>query len=630
VRPAFLAAVFLLASASASPVRAQGGGDTARARALVDEAARLQDDEGERALRLLDRALPLLRDPADRALRLRALAVQCWASAGVAEPAAQVAMAERGMEEARRAADARALADLRACRGYGHDEAGRFAESAADYDFAAAEGRRLGDAELLAAALMLRGEQRYYRGELGGSLEDLNQAYALYQRLRNQSRIRHTLNAIANVYADRRVAQYDRALEYYRQLLAEHQRVGPPASVATMNFNIGSTLEQQGDLGEALVYYRRALELEGRLGDAGEVAVCQRAIGVALSRLGRPGEALRWLNDAVAYFDRTGDAEGSASSRLSRGVALSRLGRGADALRDLDAAAARFAATRNDRFLEKVQDERARALAAVGDLKGALDARNAQITLQSALADQLREENTSRLRVQFDAEKKEQENRALLRENALRGRALRDAARIRSLQTAVIALTLAISVILAYLVLRHLRDARLMRTLALTDELTRLPNRRALLRLADERVDAARRGSAPLAVLALDVDHFKRINDTFGHEVGDRVLHGVAAACRAALRPSDVIGRTGGEEFVVVMPGADARAAAEVAERLRGAVERVDWSDLDPALRVTVSVGATEWTREDESFAAVARRADDSLYRAKELGRNRIEVAAPA
>jgi len=629
VRPAFLAAVFLLASASASPLRAQGaGGEQARARALVDEAARLQDENSERALRLLERALPLLRVPADRALRLRALEAQCWASAGVVEPAAQVAMAERGMEEARRAADARALADLRACRGYGHDEAGRFAESAADYDFAAAEGRRLGDGELLAAALMLRGEQRYYRGELGGALEDLNQAYALYQRQRNESRMRHTLNAIANVYADRRVAQYDRAIEYYRQLLAAHLRVGPPESVATMNFNIGSTLEQKGDLAGALGYYRRALELERRLGDAGEVAVCERAVGVVLSKLGRPGEALRSLNDAVAYYDRAGDAEGSASARLSRGAALSRLGRAADALRDLDAAAARFTATHNDRFLEKVQDERARALAAVGDLKGALDARNAQIALQSALADQLREENTSRLRVQFDAEKKEQENRALLRENALRGRALRDAARIRSLQTVVIGLTSIIIAILAYLVVRHIRNARLMRTLALTDELTRLPNRRALLRAADERVDAARRGSAPLAVLALDVDHFKRINDTFGHEVGDRVLHGVAAACRAALRPSDVIGRTGGEEFVVVMPGADARAAMEVAERLRGAVERVDWSGLDPALRVTVSVGAAEWTPADGSFAAVARRADDSLYRAKELGRNRIEVAA--
>lgn len=106
-----------------------------------------------------------------------------------------------------------------------------------------------------------------------------------------------------------------------------------------------------------------------------------------------------------------------------------------------------------------------------------------------------------------------------------------------------------------------------------------------------------------------------------------RVLHRVAETCRAALRRDDVIGRTGGEEFVVVMPGADAKVALEVAERLRAAVERVEWGDVAGGLRVTVSVGATEWAPGDESFAATARRADDSLYRAKELGRNRTELA---
>jgi diguanylate cyclase (GGDEF)-like protein len=395
-----------------------------------------------------------------------------------------------------------------------------------------------------------------------------------------------------------------------------------------MLYNLGSALEQKGDLEASLGYFRRALEAERRLDDQGEVAECRRAIGVVLSKLGRPAEALRWLDQALAWFDAHGEAERAARARLSRGAALRRLGRPADALRDLDSAAARFAATTNARFLETVQDERAQALAATGDLRGALDARTAQIALQGTLADQLREENTSRLRVQFDAERKEQENRALLRENALRGRALRDAARIRSLQTAVIGLTTLIIAFLAYAMVRHVRSERRLRVMAMTDELTRLPNRRHLLAVAGERVKAARQGAGPLSVLALDVDHFKRINDTFGHEAGDRVLRRVAEACRSALRRDDVIGRTGGEEFVVVMPGADARVAVEVAERLRAAVERVDWGDVAAGLRVTVSIGATEWVPGDGTFASVARRADDSLYRAKELGRNRVEQAA--
>jgi diguanylate cyclase (GGDEF)-like protein len=622
MRARLLALVSVLAASA--PLAAQRTPDP---RALYDQAARLQDVDDDRALSLLNQALPLLTRPEDRPMRAKVLALRCWTSAGSAEPAALASLAEQGMAEARAAGDAHAYADLRTCRGYARDAASETAGATADLEFGVGEGRRLHDDRVLAAALLFRGEHRYYLGEIGGGLQDLNDAYALYTRLGSEPRKRYTLNAIANVYADRRVAQYDRAIEYYRQLLEAHQRAGERGDVATAYYNLGSSYEQKGELETALGFYRRALELYVRVNQPADVAESRRAMGVVLSKLGRPADALNVLDRALSWYQANADTPSVARTRLSRGAALRRLGRYREALAELDAAAAYFTANRNDRYLETIQDERAQALAGLGEWKPALDARNAQIAIQRSLADQLREENTSRLRVQFDAEKKETENRALVRENALRGRALRDAARIRSLQTAVIALTLTVIAALAMLTVRHLRHARILRTMALTDELTRLPNRRHLLGIAGERVDAARQGTGPLSVLALDVDYFKRINDTFGHEAGDRVLARVAEICRGALRRDDVIGRTGGEEFVVVMPGASAAVAVEVAERLRAAVERAEWESVAPGLRVTVSVGATEWGPGDDDFAAVARRADDSLYRAKERGRNRTELA---
>ncbi|HEX5871841.1 MAG TPA: GGDEF domain-containing protein, partial [Longimicrobium sp.] len=205
---------------------------------------------------------------------------------------------------------------------------------------------------------------------------------------------------------------------------------------------------------------------------------------------------------------------------------------------------------------------------------------------------------------------------------------LASAARVRRLQTVIIALGVVIVGILGVLVARHIRSERLLRTMAMTDELTRLPNRRHLLSVAHDRLADARRTHQPISILALDVDHFKRINDTFGHDVGDTVLRRVAQTCRAALRHDDSIGRTGGEEFVVVLPHADAERAMEIAERLRAAVEGLDWADVDPALHVTVSVGVAERAQGDDDFAALSRRADDSLYRAKHLGRNRVDLAA--
>jgi diguanylate cyclase (GGDEF)-like protein len=170
-----------------------------------------------------------------------------------------------------------------------------------------------------------------------------------------------------------------------------------------------------------------------------------------------------------------------------------------------------------------------------------------------------------------------------------------------------------------------------MHRLAMTDELTRLPNRRSFFAIAGERLAHARRTGEPVALLALDIDHFKRINDTHGHEVGDRVLQRVAHAARASLRSGDAVGRTGGEEFLALLPATDARAAVEVAERLRLAIERLDVSDLAPALAVSVSVGVAAAGPESTlafDLEAQARQADEALYRAKAAGRNRVEMAS--
>jgi diguanylate cyclase (GGDEF)-like protein len=600
---------------------AQGG------RALFEQAERLQEAGDEAALPTVERALALLRAPADGAVRMKALGLRCWLLAGAADPDSLVALASAGVAEAERAGDPRARADLRLCRGYGHEGAGRVNEATAEYESAVAEGRRLHDEQLLADGLALRGELRYYRGEMAGALADVTEAHALYTRLGKANSERRMLNAIANVYADRRVGEYDKALEYYRQLLAVNQAAGNTAGISTSYFNMGTTLENKGDPAAALDYYRRSLALERQRGDSSEIAVVERSIGIALTKAGSPEEALRVLDAPLAYYVRVNDVDGQARIRLARGTALRAVGRPADALADLEAARVHFDSTRNTRFLEKLHDERALAFAATGDWQRAYEARGTQLRLQQALAEQLKEEHTSRMRVQFDTEKKEAENRALLLENRLRGQRLAAVARIRRLQTVIIALSVLIMGILAVLVARHVSSERLLRTMAMTDELTRLPNRRHLLSVAHARLADARRGQHPISILALDVDHFKRINDTFGHDAGDAVLRRVAETCRAALRHDDVIGRTGGEEFVVVLPHANAERAVEVAERLRSAVEGLEWADVDPALRVTVSVGVAERAAVDDDFAALSRRADDSLYRAKKLGRNRVDLA---
>jgi diguanylate cyclase (GGDEF)-like protein len=499
---------------------------------------------------------------------------------------------------------------LRACRGWVLENVeGRINEAAAEYEAAVVLTERGGDKSALADALVLRGELRHYRGQFDEAIGDLQRSYQVSTTPKQQ---RYALNAIANLYADRRVGAYDRAIEYYRQLLASHEESGDLQGIATGHYNIGATLDTKGDLLGALASYQRALAMEQKRGDADSVADVQRAIGVTLNKLGRYTEALAVLEPALAHFVKNKDAESTAQVRLARGSVFRHQGRTAEAVRDLEAARAHFKTTESNRFLEKTEEERAAAYAFLGNWRGAYEARGAQMALRDKMNERAREEHVSRLRVQFETEKKEQENRALIH--------------IRQLQRIAIALGAIIIVFLIYLALRHLATARRMRDLALTDELTRLPNRRHVLTYADEQLRTARENQKAFSLLALDIDHFKRINDSYGHDAGDIVLRRVADTCRAALRQHDKMGRTGGEEFVVVLPETDAKLAAEVAERLRVAVEAIDCSDIAPGLRMTISIGVSQSTSNDD-FMAIAKRADDSLYRAKEMGRNRVELA---
>jgi diguanylate cyclase (GGDEF)-like protein len=131
------------------------------------------------------------------------------------------------------------------------------------------------------------------------------------------------------------------------------------------------------------------------------------------------------------------------------------------------------------------------------------------------------------------------------------------------------------------------------------------------------------------AALLLDIDHFKRINDTFGHATGDRVLQLVAQQLRNALRPGEFFGRVGGEEFLVVLPTADLRSAHQRAESLRTQVSAIDISTVAPELsRLTASIGVAI-SRPGDSTRTILQRADAALYRAKASGRDRVLGESP-
>ena len=167
-----------------------------------------------------------------------------------------------------------------------------------------------------------------------------------------------------------------------------------------------------------------------------------------------------------------------------------------------------------------------------------------------------------------------------------------------------------------------------LKELVVTDALTGLLNRRGLLEVLKDEVQRAYRFNSPLTLFVLDLDHFKNINDTYGHAGGDQALRSFADISRANLRVVDTIGRLGGDEFAVLLPATDIDAAGIVAEKLRLVIEGNAVQAGAVSFFLTVSIGVASWTSDDDSGDFVLAQADRALYEAKEAGRNRICLAS--
>lgn len=169
-----------------------------------------------------------------------------------------------------------------------------------------------------------------------------------------------------------------------------------------------------------------------------------------------------------------------------------------------------------------------------------------------------------------------------------------------------------------------------LQTLSITDALTGLVNRRYLMTRLQEEVQRAERHATPLAVVMVDLDHFKRVNDTHGHAAGDRVLQNVASLLAESVRATDLVARFGGEELTLVLPHTGLIGALQLTETLRQKLAEQAHEVEGATLQQTVSMGLAAWEGQGPALSVegLLKQADDALYRAKQGGRNRVEAAS--
>ncbi|HEU4557784.1 MAG TPA: diguanylate cyclase [Longimicrobium sp.] len=432
------------------------------------------------------------------------------------------------------------------------------------------------------------GDTLNYIGAVYHSLSDLPRALehyraslALKEDHGDTHGISQALNNIGNIHGD--LGQYAAALEHHTRSLHLRRQLGDRLGEGIALANLGSSHEALGDYPRAMEFYHVALRHTYGTGDLLTRADVLRDLGDVHRKLGDLPSALGFYREAIEVAVGADNASVEAGARVGLGQALAALDVDA-AVNELRAALKLAKRIDSPRIAYEAHLALSTAYEAAGDLAAALEHYRAYHRVEDEVNGAEAERRIQALLVQAEIERSQREAELLRAQAAELERLTRE------------------------------------------DALTGVFNRRHLdaeLALEWER---ARRFSRDLAAVMVDVDHFKAVNDGWSHATGDAVLRQVARLLRDGTRAVDVVGRYGGEEFLLVLVETPAERAALLCEKLRAGIEAHDWSSVAPGLRVTASFGVAGNTAADTPAALLAA-ADACLYAAKHAGRNRVVSA---
>ncbi|PKG82516.1 hypothetical protein CXF85_13615 [Colwellia sp. 75C3] len=238
-----------------------------------------------------------------------------------------------------------------------------------------------------------------------------------------------------------------------------------------------------------------------------------------------------------------------------------------------------------------------------------------------------REKVRSKYKVMFDTDQALLKNQLLERDKLLDKAELENAAQQQKLQTLLTVVISLLALGLIFFIYRQRINSERLHKLANTDMLTELANRRCTFIYAESMLAQAKKYKQNFAIIIFDIDHFKKINDTYGHPAGDIALKDIASVANEYVRNNDILGRIGGEEFLVILPNTSSKQAYEIAERIRKAIDKKDIILGEKVVNISASFGISQLAQNQSNFNQIFHEADIALYQAKNSGRNCISLA---
>jgi diguanylate cyclase (GGDEF)-like protein len=425
----------------------------------------------------------------------------------------------------------------------------------------------------------------------------------------------------------RSMGDYDQALALNEEKLEWDTAHDATMALSVSHFMRGQILKQKGDFNAAIVEFQKARGMSVLLGDQQGIAFADQRICEAHIELGQLAPAQRECANALKIFSEAKSADSLKETELLQARIYLGFGHPDLALATMNQVLDHGGADVAPRIVGSMYLWRARANAALHYYREAYWDLQEYLSRYTAANDAEREKQAGALRARFETDREIQRNSSLKRElETSQEQSNRQAEQLRWNTVAVVAGVWIIALLVYFLMANRSYRAQLVQ-LASQDPLTGLPNRRRTQELATAALEKARSMGKPLTLAVIDMDHFKLINDQCGHAPGDHVLKEFARTGREILRESDILGRWGGEEFLLLMPETPVEFAVASLERLRKLVFDIRLPSTGSGLSVSLSAGLASYDETVRSFEDLVARADAALYTAKNEGRDLIRLA---
>ena len=565
-------------------------------------------------------------------------------------------MREYAVEIGDRKTEAQAYNDI----GVLYKVRGDIAEAKVNYSEALGIRREIGDERGVSQSLMNIGIIYKNLGDYADALEYQMGALTIKEKLGTSPELATSYQNIGVLY--RHVKDYEQALHYYERALEIHRDSGSPVQISTTLSNLGELYALMGQFDEAMQKTQEALDISREADNISGVAVCLENLGSLYSDRGDYKNAERILQEAIRLAEDAGIKRSMGNTSLALGKVLMKQ-RELARVRPLFLQAVDIAKEIGERpLLRNAYRELAGYHTLTGDTEEAFRFLEAFTELNDELVGAETATRIANLQTKHELERKQTQIELLQRDNGIKQLQIAHQRWVGGFIITALALVavVALSIHTRYRIVRRTnrmleekgneiakQQARLSKLnddlnrytaqlqkanealyeSSIMDSLTGAYNRNYLIAYLEKEIKRVLRHGNDLSLLMIDLDHFKEINDSFGHLTGDNVLRKTADLMIEQLRSEDVLGRYGGEEFVVILPDTDLAGAEHTADRIRRAIESSEFAGTENMFTLTVSVGVTNFNGCGErTLDGLLHCADVALYQAKDAGRNRIVV----